>query len=666
MRRIYGLWPLLLPALVFTVTEARAQFQPPTPEELKMTVDPKYPDAAAVILNYDEKTDHVIGFKSVYMRVKVLSEKAKDLATVHVGYIRGPISIAEVSGRTIHADGTIVPLTVKPADLMLAKQGDAEIRETVFNMPAVEVGSIVEYYYQVRAEHYCPTPHWELQREYPIRREHYSFTPCRGILDGQAGLGGFGVIDRHHNVINDMAWYVNLPPGKTLAPTAAHKFELTLEDIPPLRDEPWIPPVESQRYEVRFYFTPGTSGAAYWNSEAKYWLKDVDHFAEPSGGIKAVVAGIVAPTDAPLEKAKKLYAAVQGLDNTAFSRQKGKAELKAEGLKEAKRAEDTWNQKSGSPEDITLLYLAMLRAAGLNAYPMKVVNRAIGLFNVNYLYFDQLNDSVVVLNVGGKEMVLDPGQKMCPFGLASWQHSGAGGVRQTDKGTDAWITPLLGYADNVVTRRGEITMAADGSMTGKLHLSMTGQEALRWRQQAMRVDEDQLKKEFNDWLRTQLPSGVDAHVDRFMKLDDPTAELHAYATATGSLGTTTGKRMMLPASFFSFGEDRRFTEQPNRMLPVDMHFESQVKDGVLYHLPAGYTVEATPPAASVPWPQHAVFSLKTAAGPTGVTVINSLTRAFTFAQPEEYPALRDFYQKVGSTSQQQIVLIAGAAPAAGN
>jgi transglutaminase-like putative cysteine protease len=41
-------------------------------------------------------------------------------------------------------------------------------------------------------------------------------------------------------------------------------------------------------------------------------------------------------------------------------------------LKVAKRAEDTWAQKSGSSQDIALLYLAMLRAAGLTAYDMKV------------------------------------------------------------------------------------------------------------------------------------------------------------------------------------------------------------------------------------------------------------------------------------------------------
>ena len=69
-----------------------------------------------------------------------------------------------------------------------------------------------------------------------------------------------------------------------------------------------------------------------------------------------------------MDKAKKLYAAVQALDNTDYSRKKSASEMKQLKIKEAKHAEDTWAQKSGTSEDIAMLYLAMLRAAGLNAY----------------------------------------------------------------------------------------------------------------------------------------------------------------------------------------------------------------------------------------------------------------------------------------------------------
>jgi hypothetical protein len=42
---------------------------------------------------------------------------------------------------------------------------------------------------------------------------------------------------------------------------------------------------------------------------------------------------------------------------------------------------------------IALLYLSMLRAAGLNGYAMRVVDRNRSLFAPGYMYFDQLDDT---------------------------------------------------------------------------------------------------------------------------------------------------------------------------------------------------------------------------------------------------------------------------------
>ena len=118
--------------------------------------------------------------------------------------------------------------------------------------------------------------------------------------------------------------------------------------------------------------------------------------------IKEAVAGLVAPTDSDLDKAKKLYDAVQALDNTDYSRQKSASEMKELKIKEAKHAEDTWAQKSGSSEDIAMLYLAMLRAAGLTAYAIKVVDRDRASSIPRNMSLDQLDTTLVALSTGGK------------------------------------------------------------------------------------------------------------------------------------------------------------------------------------------------------------------------------------------------------------------------
>src|ERR1035441_4738959 len=83
-----------------------AQFQEPTKEELQMTADPKAPGAAAVYLFRQETTDDALHFHSYYERIKVLTEKGKELATVRIPYEARSFKVTDIRGRTIHSDGT--------------------------------------------------------------------------------------------------------------------------------------------------------------------------------------------------------------------------------------------------------------------------------------------------------------------------------------------------------------------------------------------------------------------------------------------------------------------------------------------------------------------------------------------------------------------------------
>jgi hypothetical protein len=95
-----------------------------------------------------------------------------------------------------------------------------------------------------------------------------------------------------------------------------------------------------------------------------------------------------------------------------------------------------------------------------------------------------------------------------------------------------------------------------------------------------------------------------------------------------------------------------------------MHYADRITDDVTYHLPPGAAVEGAPQDASVSWQGHAVFIIKSKAGPNQIEIANSLARGFTMAKPEEYQDLRGFYQKVDAAEQAQLVLTIAPAPAA--
>ena len=113
-----GIQLLFAIALVVCPLTVMAQFQAPTDEELKMPAEPKAPGASAIYLYREETTDDNIHIHTSYERVKVLTEKGKELATVGVPYSREGYRVTDIKARTIHADGTVIPLNVQPTDLV--------------------------------------------------------------------------------------------------------------------------------------------------------------------------------------------------------------------------------------------------------------------------------------------------------------------------------------------------------------------------------------------------------------------------------------------------------------------------------------------------------------------------------------------------------------------
>jgi len=655
LRCAVGLCAALSPAVLC------AQFQPPNPGELKMTSDPKAPGAAAVYLDYEETDDDSLHSQTYYARIKVLTEKGKEAATVEIPYRGGEFSIGSVTGRTIHADGTIVPLNVKPEDLLVGKYNDAaagpdvnvqQVRRerTVFTLPSVEVGSVLEYTFQVRfnskffnaAYDWHLSPDWEVQRKYFVHKAHYLFTP---------------------SVILNLLWWPILPQSAQIITDAAGRYVLDVKDIPAAPDEEWMPPIDSVLYKVHFYYRGPLEPINvddYWKDEAKNWSKDVDHFAEPTKPIRDAVAGLVAPGDSDLVKAQKLYTAVEALDNTDYSRQVGTSELKQLNQKEATRAEDIWAQKRGNSNDLAQLYLSLLHAAGLTAYATKVVDRDRGVFDASYMTLDQLDSTLVIVNTGGKEVLLDPGEKMCPFGTVNWKHSDAGGLRQSADGPGRTVTPAQVFGANTIKRSGEITVDPHGSITGTLQIVMAGQEALLWRQAALEVDATELKKRFDHGfgehgLGEIVPAGVEAHVDHFLGLDDPDSLLMAVVKVTGTVGTATAKRLILPGFFFETREAEPFVNEDTRLEPIDMHYGEQVTEQLTYDLPVAVSVEGAPQDTRVSWEAHAVYVVKTKSQPGQLTVARVLARAFDVAKPTDYQDLRGFYQKVAAADQGQFV-----------
>jgi hypothetical protein len=644
LRKALLVFALASPALL------HAQFQEPTAEELKMTSDPKAPGVAAVYLYREDVTDESKHIRSYYDRIKVLTEKGKELATVQFPYVQGVDSVADIQGRTIHADGTVIPFTAKPADLMDFKAKNYQRNTITFTLPSVEVGSILEYRLKVGLSVYLRAqPTWNIQQSYFVRKAHFSFHPDQS--------GGGYVTDSYGQALDRiMCFWRVAPDAKVNHDKGKDLYSLDLTDIPAAFDEDWMPPINTLSWRVEFYYTNARTTEQFWTNEGKLWAAEATEFANPSRGLKKAAAEIVAPSDTDEQKAQKIYAAVQKLDNTTFSREKSRVERKKEKLKDIHNAEDVWKQQSGYDDEIALLYVALARAADLKAWPMQVVNRNRAIFDEGYLSTRQLDDYVVVVVLNGKEVYLDPGQKMCPFGLLHWKHTLASGFRLSDKGAAVATTPAITYKSAVVHRVADLTVDEQGNVDGTARLVMTGPDALYWRQLALENDQEEVKKQFNESMRAYMPDGVQADFDHFLALDDYTVNLMALIKISGNLATATGKHFFLPGLFFESQSRHPFVAQDKRIIPIDLHYALMEQDDVTYHLPSGFNVESAPKAADLTWPSYAALKINSAVGNGSVEVVRAFARNFALLDPKVYNDLHDFYLKVAAADQQQIVL----------
>jgi hypothetical protein len=646
----------LLPALLLPVSSSlafAATFQQPTPDELKMTSDPAAPDAPAVYLFREETVDDKLHYHHLYARIKVLTDKGKEqFSDIEIPYEAGVINVRSLEGRTIHPDGSVIPFTGKPYDKELVKSGNRTIKAKVFTMPGVTVGSIIEYAYDLQyGDDTVISPDWDLQQSVFVHRAHYRFVPTSFDLGRITSKDAFG---KEKNAAR-LLYFPLLPPGTAPIKGAIDgTYDFTVDNIPPIPDEEYSPPLDSFSYRVIFYYSSAYTGADYWKGVGKEWAKVVDNFANPTDPIRQAVASLIAPNDSDEQKLSKIYGAVMAIDNTNFTREHSVAEDRAQGV-HTKTAADIWAQKRGTGDEITRLFISMARAAGFKAYAMAVTERQRAFLNTGYLQWDQLDDEIAIVNTGGKDVFFDPGQRYCDYAQLHWMHTSVLGIRETDNGVAAAMTPGGSWKDNQSIRNADLELGPDGSLTGTITISMGGAEALHWRQMALRSDEQNAREGFEKELQDRVPDGVRVKMNHFVGLADYKTALIAIVNVSGSMGTVAGKRVVLPSSFFQARVEPVFSAT-KRENPIDLRYPYATEDRVNIKLAPSLALEGVPANIDVPMEKLADYSVKYKSDAASYSQDRVMVVGLYLYKKDQYPELRDFFQKAGAQDQQQLVL----------
>ncbi len=642
-----------------------ADFLKPTAEELAMTSVPKYPGVPAAILFKEEITRDDLHSVQRYNRIKILTEDGKKYANVELGYVSSSGSSWEagdgktvdgIIGRTIHPDGTIIPFTGKPYLKVVAKAGGYKVQEKIFTLPDVTVGSIIEYRYETRInDNYYESPTWLIQDELFVKAAHFAWWPTTNQL-----------VDEEQKAINSIAWFPILPPGAKIekheipggwktggSPTQV--FELSVQDVPPTETEEYMPPISSFSYRVQFSFTPYRTPQEFWTNEGRQWSKRINNYATPNGDLTKQAQEIVSGAKTPEEKLRALYAEVMKFENTEFTRERDSREDKAAGLRTVSNADDIFKARRGSPTELTELFIAMARAVGFPSYAMYVPDRSETLFTPQWQSLRQLSALVAIVNVDGKEHFFDPGSRFCPFGQLAWQHDFVSGLRQTQDGTALSQTVGAPYKQNHTTRVANLTMNAQGEVTGKVDLSFWGSAALYWREVSLRGDADSLRKDLRETAEQLLPKTLEIEVVDIKDVTDYEKPLVVSYKVKGTLGNAMGKRMMLPADLFLANQAATFPHE-TRDVAVYFHYPQFMQDAVRINFPQELVLEGAPASATYTVPKVASYTINIAPGAGNITTRRDFSFGNIFVLSKDYPDVRSFYTQLEAKDQENLVL----------
>lgn len=618
-----------------------------------MTADAAH-QGDAIILYHEETADDMTRHRYVYKRLKVLTEKGKDRASVEIPYDASYAGIADIRARTIAPDGTITLLTGKAFNSTIVKAHGIKYLAKTFTLPNVQVGSIIEWKYTEYWEDYVFAPHWVVQDDLLTKRAKFTFVPMF--------KAGHYVEDRRGD-IKDRVYYslIGLPENTTIKTVANNRMELELKDIPAFEEEDFAPPSAVLKMRVNFYYGTDKMGKPqeFWKGEGKYWNKEVDKFAGHSAAVAAAVGHLTGPTDTADQKARKIYAYVQKIKNLNYTG----ADLRLEEFlsresREKRTVDDVLQKNEGFRDEIARLFWAMARAANLPAFVMRIADRDEYFFQQNVPNPAQLTSEIVIVTVDGKEIFLDPATPMCPFGHLAWRHTSTQGIRQTaDGSTQLAPTPSATYKDAISKRVGRITLSDDGSAKGKIGIGWAGEEALVHRLRGLKTDDAGRKKELENELKAMLPAGALVQLDTVVGWEDAEKQLSAsFSVEIPSFASTVGKRMLVPTNLFHSRSRQPFA-QGERKQPVYFNFPYYLVDETTITFPSSYQMENLPDVQPVKT-DYSLYNLKHNVQGNSVTISRTFAIAEIAFHQNEYAGLRKFFGDVNAGDTQPLVLTA--------
>ncbi|RNI26860.1 transglutaminase domain-containing protein [Rufibacter latericius] len=634
-----------------------------TPEDLKMTSYAPDTSAAAVVL-YDLGESNFLFTKGTQLqfkriiRIKVLKKNGLDQADFVIPYYTrrdgSKEEVFNVKGVTYNLEnGQTVKMKLDEKAIFDEKR-DANWRLKKLTMPGVKVGSVIELSYIIKSDFIKLLREWEFQHRIPVKWSEYrvGMVPFFEYNHVSHGYHPYHIKDaKVERKTVSVAWKDNVGLAQVDKSGAMSmsvvQYQWAMKDLPAFTEEPflsgaqdYISKIEFELSKVQYPDEQPTFTSGDWASFTKELLKEEEFGGQLTNTayLKKTADGLIAGKTDTLEKVKAVMEYVK--NNLRWD---GKHRIYTENLRKA------FDARSGSAAEINLVLTALLREAGVAAYPMLVSTREHGKPMVSSPMISKFDYVISYVQLRGKNYLLDATEKDLPFGMLPLRClNDKGWVVQ---GTEGKWVPLTGSEKNIQLVSGSLKILPTGEVTGTLAEDFRGVPALQARSAIRDKGQENYMKEFanagTDWVRQEIKiHNLDNLQESFRK--------EYKLNRAGDLQPAT---LLYLSPMLTHAQGENPFKLATRQYPIDFGTPVEETYAFTYQLPEGYEVEEMPKAASVTLPGNAAKFTYFAQMTNGqLQIISKLNINKTFYEPTEYGNLREFYNRLVAKHAEKIVL----------
>ena len=639
-------------------------------EDLEMTIYEKDSAAAAVVLcnfadlEFNFAEGDIKYIFTVHKRIKLLKRSAIDTYGDVSIYQWNEDKVSGVKGLVTLPNGD--EIKVKKRDIFKDKAAD-NYTLFKFSFPQLQEGAVIEYTYKLESETFVTLEDWYFQEAIPTvwseyrlqipdwfnyvhltqgRKMDISESESRNkslMVPGYRTRRTQGPDERNNTKV--------VQSGVDRMDAKVNFLRYVQKDVPALTEEPFITTMSDYRAHIQFQLNyvqfPRQGIDPYlssWPDLAKK-LYENKYFGLPLLK-KRYIKDILKETDRLVNdlesKDEIVYTLYQYLASTI--KWNGSYSMWIESS-----LEDCFEKKEANSGELNLMLVALLQHYEIEAYPILVSTREHGKMIQLYPILRQFNHVVALARFQDQLIAIDVDDPNRPIGFPRVSSLNSAGWL-ADPSNPQWIQMPSPSAKMVSS--GNFTLSPDGNLEGSMKYKFQGYTAINV---IRNMPEDKSGQFLQKDLQKMYPDAALKEV-QFEQKNASEVQVSTQCAIPAAAQVVDDLIYLTPTIVPDYEENPFKLRE--RTFSVDIPYPNAHQIVHTITIPNAYMVDELPEASRMSLEGKGAqfkYSVKKINDQT-IQVISKLTINQLKFEPEEYPALRNFFDMVVEKQSEQVVL----------